>query len=106
MLVRVFTKLKTVIVTGRREIKVNSCRKNNDYYRKDDDYYRKDEQLTFDLMVEKFLARAIGLMSYGTASTFQVVLHGVSLKRLGKNVLLWPKWGIIHAQTSFSLMGW
>lgn len=27
------------------------------------DYYKKDEQLTFDLMVEEFLARAGGLMS-------------------------------------------
>lgn len=91
--------MKIVTVTGRREIKVNSCRKNNDYY-------RKDKQLTFDLMVEEFLAIAIGLMSYGPASAFQVSMHGVNLKRLGKNVLLWPRWGILSAQTSFSLMDW
>lgn len=49
-------------------------------------------------MVEEVLARAGGHVGYGTALAFQVSVHGASLTRSGKSVLLWPRWGITSAQ--------
>lgn len=38
-------------------------------------------------MIEEVLARAGGHMGYGTASAFQVGVHGVNLASSGKSVL-------------------